>query len=430
MESVARRRDRNRILRVRCSERAIHLSGAPIASIAADADPAQRGLPAPGAVAGHRDAAPGGPGGAPGCGGGGGGRGGGYAGSRPPPSWPAAVGRWRSSTPTTSGGARARATAAWCCPSSRPAPHARAAPRRARAAAAPRGGGRLRPRRGARRGRRSTAPTSAPASCTSPTRTPAPPTSPRSATSSSPSVRPPTSCAATTWPPRSARDLRRRARRGAQRRAPPGPVPRRARGARRGAPTRRSTRTPRRPRSTPGRPVDRSARRAATSTPDDVLVTTNAYADALVPALRRRVLPMGSYIIATEPLEPALAKEVLPTGRMCFNDRNLLWYWRLDDEGRMVFGGRKQLGRVSLDEARDFLYRRCSRCTRSSPASASNGPGAATWPSPSTASPTAAGSTASGTPPAATARASPSTPGSATAWPAPCAVTRSPPSRS
>jgi glycine/D-amino acid oxidase-like deaminating enzyme len=88
-----------------------------------------------------------------------------------------------------------------------------------------------------------------------------------------------------------------------------------------------------------------------------LLVATNAYADALVPALRRRVLPMGSFIIATAPLEPALAKEVLPTGRICFNDRNLLWYWRLDDEGRMVFGGRKKLGRISLEEARDFLYR-------------------------------------------------------------------------
>jgi glycine/D-amino acid oxidase-like deaminating enzyme len=94
-----------------------------------------------------------------------------------------------------------------------------------------------------------------------------------------------------------------------------------------------------------------------TITARDVLVTTNAYADSLVPALRRRVLPMGSYIIATEPLEPALAKEVLPTGRMCFNDRNLLWYWRLDDEGRMVFGGRKGLGRVSLEDAREHLYR-------------------------------------------------------------------------
>lgn len=88
----------------------------------------------------------------------------------------------------------------------------------------------------------------------------------------------------------------------------------------------------------------------------EVLVTTNAYADALVPALRRRVLPMGSFIIATEPLEPGLAEEVLPTARMCFNDRNLLWYWRLDDAGRMVFGGRKRLGAVALHEARDHLY--------------------------------------------------------------------------
>jgi glycine/D-amino acid oxidase-like deaminating enzyme len=89
----------------------------------------------------------------------------------------------------------------------------------------------------------------------------------------------------------------------------------------------------------------------------EVLVATNAYADALVPALRRRVLPMGSFIIATEPLDPALAAAVLPTRRMVFNDRNLLWYWRLDPDGRMVFGGRKRLGGVRLDEAQAFLHR-------------------------------------------------------------------------
>jgi sarcosine oxidase len=89
----------------------------------------------------------------------------------------------------------------------------------------------------------------------------------------------------------------------------------------------------------------------------DVFVATNAYADALVPSLRRRVLSMGSFIIATEPLPPDLAASVLPTGRMCFNDRNLLWYWRLDEAGRMVFGGRKRLGAVSLEAARDHLYR-------------------------------------------------------------------------
>jgi glycine/D-amino acid oxidase-like deaminating enzyme len=98
--------------------------------------------------------------------------------------------------------------------------------------------------------------------------------------------------------------------------------------------------------------TDRGEIRAA-----EVLVATNAYADALVPALRRRVLPMGSFIIATEPLDPALAASVLPTRRMVFNDRNLLWYWRLDPDGRIVFGGRKRLGGVALDEARAFLHR-------------------------------------------------------------------------
>jgi glycine/D-amino acid oxidase-like deaminating enzyme len=89
----------------------------------------------------------------------------------------------------------------------------------------------------------------------------------------------------------------------------------------------------------------------------EVLLATNAYAGALLPALQRRVLPMGSFIIATEPLTVAQADAVLPTRRMCFNDRNLLWYWRLDDERRMVFGGRARLGDVPLEEARDHLYR-------------------------------------------------------------------------
>jgi glycine/D-amino acid oxidase-like deaminating enzyme len=89
---------------------------------------------------------------------------------------------------------------------------------------------------------------------------------------------------------------------------------------------------------------------------DHVLLATNAYADGVDPSLRRRVLPMDSFIIATEPLLPDVAATVLPTRRMTFNDRNLLWYWRHGPDGRLLFGGRKRLGRVSLTEARDHLY--------------------------------------------------------------------------
>ena len=88
----------------------------------------------------------------------------------------------------------------------------------------------------------------------------------------------------------------------------------------------------------------------------DVLVATNAYVDGVLPSLRRRVLPIGSFIIATEPLLPELARTVMPGGRMCFDTKHLLNYWRLSPDGRMVFGGRASLSHTTVAEARDVLY--------------------------------------------------------------------------
>ena len=88
----------------------------------------------------------------------------------------------------------------------------------------------------------------------------------------------------------------------------------------------------------------------------DVLAAVNAYADAALPPLRDRVLPVGSFVLATAPLDPQLAADVLPTGRMCFDTRHLLSYWRLSPDGRMVFGGRASLSHTSVAEARDVLY--------------------------------------------------------------------------
>ena len=88
----------------------------------------------------------------------------------------------------------------------------------------------------------------------------------------------------------------------------------------------------------------------------EVVVCANAYADGLVPALRRRVLPVGSFIIATEVLDPDLAAAVSPRGRMLVDTRNFLHYWRLTPDGRMLFGGRRSLSPSTIPEARDFLY--------------------------------------------------------------------------
>jgi len=93
----------------------------------------------------------------------------------------------------------------------------------------------------------------------------------------------------------------------------------------------------------------------------DVFVATNAFADDLVPALAQRVLPMGSFIIATTPLAPDLARSCIPHGRMVYDAKSFLFYWRLSPDGRMVFGGRTSLAATTVPEARDVLYREMVR---------------------------------------------------------------------
>jgi len=88
----------------------------------------------------------------------------------------------------------------------------------------------------------------------------------------------------------------------------------------------------------------------------DVLVATNAYADELVPDLARRVLPVGSFIIATPPLPADLAAAVSPRRRMFVDTKNFLFYWRLTPDNRMLFGGRRSLAASTMADSRDFLY--------------------------------------------------------------------------
>jgi glycine/D-amino acid oxidase-like deaminating enzyme len=90
----------------------------------------------------------------------------------------------------------------------------------------------------------------------------------------------------------------------------------------------------------------------------EVVVATNGATDRhLVPWLGRRILPIGSYMIATEPLEPGVAQSVSPRGRMFFDTRNFLRYWRLSpDGGRVLFGGRTSLSPTTVERSRDLLY--------------------------------------------------------------------------
>jgi len=76
----------------------------------------------------------------------------------------------------------------------------------------------------------------------------------------------------------------------------------------------------------------------------DVIVATNGYTAPVTPELRRRVFPIGSYMIATEPLDPALAARLMPKARVISDTRKIVVYYRLSpDRRRILFGGRVAL---------------------------------------------------------------------------------------
>ena len=72
----------------------------------------------------------------------------------------------------------------------------------------------------------------------------------------------------------------------------------------------------------------------------EVFVGTSGYTGAATPAIRKKIIPIGSYIITTEVLPEALARDLSPRNRMIYDSKNYLYYYRLTPDRRMLFGGR------------------------------------------------------------------------------------------
>ncbi len=72
-----------------------------------------------------------------------------------------------------------------------------------------------------------------------------------------------------------------------------------------------------------------------------VLVCTDAYTDGFDPWLRRRLVPVRSRIIATEPLGKGVMDRLMPKRMMYGDMRQLSYYYRPSVDGsRILFGGR------------------------------------------------------------------------------------------
>jgi glycine/D-amino acid oxidase-like deaminating enzyme len=89
----------------------------------------------------------------------------------------------------------------------------------------------------------------------------------------------------------------------------------------------------------------------------DVIIATNGYTGGVTPQLKRRVVPVGSYIIATEELPPDLAATLSPRNRSFADTRRVLTYYRMSPDGkRLVFGGRAKFGHTDPVTTAPLLY--------------------------------------------------------------------------
>lgn len=70
-----------------------------------------------------------------------------------------------------------------------------------------------------------------------------------------------------------------------------------------------------------------------------LVLACNAHLDELEPKLSGKVLPAGSYIIATEPLAPEVAAQLIPQNLALCDQKVGLDYYRLSADRRLLFGG-------------------------------------------------------------------------------------------
>ena len=94
----------------------------------------------------------------------------------------------------------------------------------------------------------------------------------------------------------------------------------------------------------------------------NVVVATNGYTGSMTPGLRRRVIPVTSYMIATAPLSPNLMATLMPKGRMLSDSNRLLCYFRPSpDNTRVLFGGRPAYTEIGAQLAAERLTRYMTR---------------------------------------------------------------------
>jgi len=93
-----------------------------------------------------------------------------------------------------------------------------------------------------------------------------------------------------------------------------------------------------------------------------VVAATNGYTNGVVRGMQSRVIPVGSYSIVTEPLPEDLQREISPRGLTFWDSKWFLNYFRLTPDGRLLWGGRRNLStNLDLIESAEILRKEMVR---------------------------------------------------------------------
>ncbi len=87
-----------------------------------------------------------------------------------------------------------------------------------------------------------------------------------------------------------------------------------------------------------------------------VVLCTNGYSDDLWPQLRKSIINANSFQVATDPLPDAVRRSILPEGHVSSDARNLLLYYRIDHEGRLLMGGRGSFREPKEGDVADWSH--------------------------------------------------------------------------
>ena len=86
-----------------------------------------------------------------------------------------------------------------------------------------------------------------------------------------------------------------------------------------------------------------------------MVIAGNAYLGRLVKPLYGRIMPVGSYIIATEPLGANMAKSLISDNEAVANTNFIVDYFRRSSDTRMLFGGRASYSTIEPTNLAEYM---------------------------------------------------------------------------